>query len=208
MKLRLIILVAAASQLTGCQGLLNLSMIPAVVGAPATALFGAVNPHSYPEEGRDITGAPTPAARGAPLGTYGMTLVGYYTTYNEVFIGEVARNLNTDAEEVVLELRNSGVRCSGELYAPDDGWPKEWPLGLRNCLSRTARGTLQCSDGRELALDWRSPECRLAYGTGFDKSGGDLRFTVGLQSDEASSQYERLAVQLTTYPGLPVYSPN
>jgi hypothetical protein len=137
-----------------------------------------------------------------------MTLVGHYTAYNEVFIGEVARNLNTDAEEVVLELRNTGVRCSGELQAPDDGWPKELPLAMRNCLSRTARGTLQCTDGRELALDWRAPECRVAYGTGFDKSGGDLLFTVGLASDDAASQYERLAVQLTPYPGLPDYARN
>jgi hypothetical protein len=79
---------------------------------------------------------------------------------------------------------------------------------MRNCLSRTARGALQCTDGRELALDWRSPECRLAYGTGFDRSGGNLYFTVGLEPDEAASQYERLAVQLTPYPGLPAYSPN
>jgi hypothetical protein len=208
MKLRLAILVAAAAQITGCQGLLNLSMVPATIGAPATAVFGAINPHSYPEEGRDITGAPTLAARGAPLGTYGMTMVGHYTTYNEVFIGEVARNLSTDAEEVFLELRNTAASCSGELYAPDDGWPKEWPLGMRNCLSRTARGVLKCSDGRELELEWRSPECRVAYGTGYDKSGGMLRFTVGLKSDEALSQYDRLAVQLTPYPGLPAYSPN
>jgi len=150
MKLRLISVGIAAGLLSGCGGLafMNLGMVPAVATPAVSAAAGPVY----------LTG-------------YGLPIVGNYESYNEVFTGRTVRDLGDDSEMVELRLINSGVTCDGRLFPPDDGWPTEWPIGTRNCLNRLVRGTLSCSDGRALELDWRATQCRTAYGQGFDRDG-------------------------------------
>jgi hypothetical protein len=105
---------------------------------------------------------------------------------------------------VTLRLLNTGATCEGQLRAPDDGWPTEWPIGTRNCLNRIARGTLTCSDGRELVLDWRATQCQVAYGEGFDRDGGTLRFEVLDSRETAADKAKMLTAQLSPYPPLPL----
>jgi len=184
MKLRLISIVLAGGLASGCQGglgFMNLAMVPAV-GTPAV---GA-------------------AALGSDLMSYGSPIVGNYESYNEVFAGNTVRNLQDDSEMVTLRLLNTGATCEGHLRAPDDGWPTEWPIGTRNCLNRLARGTLTCSDGRELVLDWRATQCQTAYGEGFDRDGGTLRFEVLDNRETAAEKAKILTAQLTPYPPLPL----
>lgn len=183
MKLRLISVVAAAGLLSGCAGLgfMNLGMIPAVGTPTVSAAGGAVH----------LTG-------------YGLPIVGSYESYNEVFTGRTVRDLSDDSEMVAVQLINTGITCDGRLHAPDDGWPTEWPIGTRNCLNRLVRGTLSCSDGRELVLDWRATQCRAAYGQGFDRDGGTIQFAVLDSAEAAAAKTEILTTQLTSYPPLPL----
>lgn len=144
-----------------------------------------------------------------PLGTIdgivsGIPVVGHYESYNEVIVGRVNRNLRDDGEELELRLVNTAVTCSGKLFPPDDGWPVEWPLAVRNCLNRVARGTVACSDGRELELGWRATQCRTAYGQGFDRDGGTIQFMVLDSDGTAAGMAGTLTAQLTSYPSLPL----
>ena len=150
------------------------------------------------------TPAVSAAALGSDLMSYGIPIVGNYESYNEVFAGNTVRNLQDDSEMVTLRLLNTGATCEGRLRAPDDGWPTEWPIATRACLNRIARGTLACSDGRELVLDWRATQCQTAYGEGFDRDGGTLRFEVLDNAETAASKAELLTAQLAPYPPLPL----
>jgi len=183
MKLRLISVGVAAGLLSGCGGLgfMNLGMIPAVATPPVSAAAGPVY----------LTG-------------YGLPIVGNYESYNEVFTGRTVRDLGDDSEMVELRLINSGATCDGRLFPPDDGWPTEWPIGTRNCLNRLVRGTLSCSDGRALELDWRATQCRTAYGQGFDRDGGTIQFMVLDSAEAAAAKTDILTAQLTSYPPLPL----
>jgi hypothetical protein len=184
-----------------------------VVAANAT-LSDSVERYGNPEVGAFpvvVTGdlrAYAQATTG-PLGNIdgivnGVPTVGHYENYNEVIIGRVNRNLSDDTEELDLRLANSGVTCSGKLFPPNDGWPTEWPIATRNCLNRIARGTLTCSDGRELVLDWRATQCRIAYGEGFDRDGGTIRFEVLDSAETAASKAQLLTAQLSPYTPLPL----
>ena len=75
---------------------------------------------------------------------------------------------------------------------------------LRNCLNRLARGTVECSDGRQLVLDWRATDCQVAFGTGFDKDGGIVQFSVIGDEEKARTSRLNLAAQLEPYPPLPL----
>jgi len=212
---------------------LNLAAVPAIAAVGAgTALMGSapgagvavvasnstlsdsVDRYGNPEIGAFpivVTGdlrAYGQATTG-PLGNIdnivnGVPTVGHYESFNEVIVGRVNRNLSDDSEELDLRLVNSGVTCSGKLFPPDDGWPTEWPIATRNCLNRIASGTLTCSDGRELVLDWRATQCRVAYGEGFDRDGGTLRFEVLDNRETAAEKAKLLTAQLTPYPPLPL----
>jgi hypothetical protein len=138
------------------------------------------------------------------LYSYGLPIVGNYEAYNEVFTGRVMRNLNDDSEVVAVKLANTGVACEGRLVPPDDGWPTEFPIAMRNCLNRLARGTLECADGRRMELDWRATQCRTAYGEGFDRDGGTIHFVVVDSNETAAARARILTAQLTTYPPLPL----
>lgn len=223
MKLRLTLTIASVSMLSGCA---NLSVIPFTAAFPAVAaMHGSLNAageiggeklalqQSWPPDispevirgdlksyGEPVIDPSTGTIRGV---SPGIPLVGNYETYNEVIVGRVQRNLTDDSEEIRLLMRNSGVTCFGKIFAPDDGWPTEWPLALRNCLNRTANGTVSCSDGRELALRWRATECRTAYGSGFDREGGTLVFRVMADEQKAAAASDTLAAQLSPYPTLP-----
>ena len=229
MKLRLILSVLAAGLLSGC-AFLNLSVVPFVGAFGAASNVGSLGAGAVQiaanaslADSIDRYGNPPvympPFVVTDELRSYGdvvlgddgllkglksgIPLVGNYETYNEVLVGRVQRNLSDDSEEVNLVLRNSGVRCAGKLHAPDDGWPTEWPLALRNCLSLTAQGSLRCSDGRELALNWRATECRTAFGSGFDRDGGTLVFTLTADENRAAATSDLLAVQISPFPPLP-----
>ena len=183
MKLRLTSIVLAGGLASGCQGLgfMNLAMAPRV-GIPAVAA----------------------ASLDSELITYGdVSIVGHYESYNEILAGHTVRSLTDESERVALRLLNTGATCEGTLRAPDDGWPTEWPLAFRNCLNRVARGTLKCSDGRELVLDWRATQCRVAYGEGFDRNGGTLRLEVFDNAETAANRAKMLTAQLSPYPPLP-----
>lgn len=177
MKLKLISLAVAVAALAGCSP--KLAVVPATLAAPATALWGATDPTSYK-----------------------VNLVGNYETYNEVFVGTVGRSLRDGTELVRFELRSTGATCAGVLRSADD-WPNELPDPIGACLSRIASGSVQCSDGRELTLNWRATECRTAYGSGFDRDGGTVTFLVGLDDKKAAAQAEQLGIQLSQYPPLP-----
>ena len=219
MKPRLIFVVAAAGLLSGCGGLafMNLAAIPVAgaVGAGAAAMgaapgVGAVTVaanaslhDSVERYGNPEVGA-FPMVVTGDLYSYGLPIVGNYESYNESFTGSVVRNLNDDSEMVALRLTNTGATCEGQLRAPDDGWPTEFPIAMRNCLNRLARGTLTCSDGRNLELDWRATQCRTAYGQGFDRDGGTIQFMVLDSGEAAAARAELLVAQLSTYPPLPL----
>lgn len=183
MRLRLISIVVVTGLLSGCGGLafLNLGAAPGVATPTVSA-----------------------AAGGSDLMSYGLPIVGSYEGYNEVFAGNTVRNLQDDSELVTVRLLNTGAICEGRLRAPDDGWPTEWPIATRNCLNRIARGTLTCSDGRELILDWRATQCQVAYGEGFDHNGGTLNFNVLDSAEAAANRVELLTAQLAPYPPLPL----
>lgn len=219
MKLRLISVVLAAGLLSGCGGLafMNLAAIPVAgaIGAGAAAMGAApaagvatvaanatlhdsVDRHGNPEVGA------FPMVVTRDLYSYGLPIVGSYESYNELFTGSVVRNLNDDSEMVALRLENTGVTCEGSLNAPDDGWPTEFPIAMRNCLNRLARGTLTCSDGRTMELDWRATQCRTAQGDGFDRDGGTIQFMVVESGDAAAAKARILMAQLTSYPPLPL----
>lgn len=212
---------------------MNLAMIPvtAVVGGGAVAMGSApgagavtvaanstlhdsVDRHGNPEIAAPpaiVTGDVRSYGRATtgPLGNIngivsGIPVVGHYESFNEVIVGRVNRNLSDDSEELAVRLVNSDVTCNGKLFPPDDGWPVEWPIALRNCLNRIARGTLACSDGRELVLDWRATDCRVAYGSGFDENGGVLQFSVDDDEEVAETRYMNLMAQLEPYPPLPL----
>jgi len=136
--------------------------------------------------------------------SYGLPVVGHYENYDEVLSGQVVRNLQDDSEMIALTLSNTGVTCEGRLHPPDDGWPNEFPYPLRGCLNRLARGTVACSDGRTLELDWRATQCRTAYGSGFDRDGGILRFMVVSDADAADLMAAQLTTQSSPNPPLPV----
>lgn len=137
-------------------------------------------------------------------GSYGLPIVGSYDGYNEVLTGQVVRDRNDDSEIVAVTLNNSGITCEGRLYPPDDGWPNEFPSPTRRCLNRLARGTLACSDGRKLEIDWRATQCRIAYGSGFDRDGGTLQFQVLDNANTADATADMLTAQLAPYPPLPL----
>jgi hypothetical protein len=219
MKLRLISVVVAAGLLTGCGGLafMNLAVVPVAgaVGAGAAAMGSApaagvatvaanatlhdsIDRHGNPEVGA------FPMVVTGDLYSYGLPIVGNYDAYNEVFTGRVVRNLNDDSEMVAVKLANTGVTCEGRLVPPDDGWPTEFPIAMRNCLNRLARGTLECADGRRMELEWRATQCRTAYGEGFDRDGGTVRFMVLDSTETADSRASILTAQLTSYPPLPL----
>jgi hypothetical protein len=189
MKLRLISIALTAGLLSGCGGLgfMNLAVAPAV----ATPVVAGVDIASHPEMGPRLVG-------------YVVPIVGNYDSYNEVFSGRVTRDLSDDSEVVALVLNNTGVACEGRLYPPDDGWPTEFPLAMRNCLNRLVRGTLTCSDGRELELDWRATQCRTAYGAGFDRDGGTVQFMVLDDGVRAAEKADMLITQLEPFPPLPL----
>jgi hypothetical protein len=105
---------------------------------------------------------------------------------------------------VAVKLANTGVTCEGRLVPPDDGWPTEFPIAMRNCLNRLAHGTLECADGRQMELEWRATQCRTAYGEGFDRDGGTVRFMVLDSTETADSRASILTAQLTSYPPLPL----
>jgi hypothetical protein len=216
MKLKLISVVVATGLLTGCGGLafMNLAVVPvagavgagtaAMGSAPAagvaavaanTTLYDSIERHGNPEVGA------FPMVVTGDLYSYGLPIVGNYEAYNEVFTGRVMRNLNDDSEAV--KLANTGVACEGRLSPPDDGWPTEFPIAMRNCLNRLARGTLECADGRRMELDWRATQCRTAYGEGFDRDGGTIHFVVVDSNETAAARARILTAQLTTYPPLP-----
>lgn len=181
MKRSLIPLAAAAVVLAGCSP--KAAIIPATLAAPATILWGATNP------------------------VFQLTkMVGNYDSHNEVFVGDVSRRLQDGVEVVQFTLRNAGATCSGVMEHQDD-WPNELPDPLGTCLSRIAKGSAQCSDGRELALSWRATECRTAFGTGFDRDGGTVTFLLGFDDAQAAAQAEKLAVQLSPFPPLPLVAP-
>jgi hypothetical protein len=223
MKLRLTIVIASVGMLFGCT---NLAVIPFTGAFPAiAAMHGSLNAageirgeklplqQSWPKDippdvirgdlrayGEPVIDPVTGTIAGVSAG---IPLVGNYETYSEVIVGRVQRNLTDDGEELRLLLRNSGVACSGKMFPPDDGWPIEWPLALRNCLNRVANGTVSCSDGRELAVRWRATECRSAYGSGFDRDGGTFVFRVMADDQQATAASNVLAAQLSPYPALP-----
>jgi hypothetical protein len=220
MKLRLISIALGAGVLAGCAGglgFMNLAMVPVAgaVGAGAAAMGSApgvgavtvaanstlhdsVERHGNPEVGA------FPFVVTGDLSSYGLPLVGNYESYNEVFAGRVVRNLSDDSEMLAIVMNNTGVTCEGRLNPPDDGWPTEFPLAMRNCLNRLARGTLQCSDGRMLELDWRATQCRTAYGEGFDRDGGTVQFMVLDDGERAAAKAQLLIAQLESYPPLPL----
>jgi hypothetical protein len=216
MKLRLISGVVATSLLTGCGGLgfLNLAAVPVVAtvgsgvafvaGVPAAGV-AAVTAASD-STNRYGTGEvqASPMVVTGEVYSYGLPLVGHYESYNEVLYGQVVRSLSDDSEIVALTLANSGATCEGQLFAPDDGWPTEFPLAMRNCLNRLARGTLSCSDGRSLVLEWRATQCQKAYGAGFDRAGGTIQFEVLETSEAAVAKANLLMAQLSPYPTLPL----
>ena len=144
------------------------------------------------------------AAMSAGCASYRLPVVGHYDTYSEVLTGEVTRDLQDDSEIVALTLDSSAVTCEGRLYPPDDGWPNEFPLPMRGCLNRLARGTLTCSDGRTLELDWRATQCRTAVGAGFDRDGGILHFMVVEDTDAADLMAAQLTTQSSPNPPLPL----
>ncbi|MCU0767486.1 MAG: hypothetical protein MUE39_08945 [Gammaproteobacteria bacterium] len=181
MKRSLIPLAAAAVVLAGCSP--KAAIVPATLAAPATILWGATNP-VFP-----IT-----------------KIVGNYDNYNEVFVGDASRRLLDGLELVQFTLRNSGVTCNGVMEHQDD-WPNELPDPMGVCLSRIAKGSVQCTDGRELALTWRATECRTAFGTGFDRNGGTLTFLLGFDDAQAAVQADKLAVQLSPFAPLPPVGP-
>jgi len=189
MKLRLISIALTAGLLSGCGGLgfMNLAMAPAV----ATPVVAGADIASHPEAEPRLVG-------------YVVPIVGNYDSYNEVFSGRVARDLSDDSEVVALVMNNTGVACEGRLHPPDDGWPTEFPIATRGCFNRLARGTLTCSDGRKLELDWRATQCRTAYGSGFDRDGGTVQFMVLDDGEEAAAKAKMLITQLETYPPLPL----
>jgi hypothetical protein len=196
---------------------MNLAAIPVAgaVGAGAAAMGSApavgaltVATNATLNDSVDRYGNPEvgafPLVVTGNLFSYGLPIVGSYESYNEVFTGRVVRDLNDDSEVVALQLRNTGATCEGRLHAPDDGWPTEFPIAMRNCLNRLARGTLACSDGRKLELDWRATQCRTAYGEGFDRDGGTIQFMVLDSDDTAAGRAGILTAQLTSYPSLPL----
>lgn len=230
MKLRLMSAAILASLLSGC-AFMNLSTVPVIaafgvvgnIGSPGVGaaqvaanatLKDSIERHGNPAVHMPpfvVTGDLTSYGERVLDGegklkgiTTGVPLVGNYETFNEIIVGRVQRNLSDDSEEVRLLMKNSGVACAGKLRAPDDGWPTEWPLALRNCLSLVANGALACSDGRELMLNWRATECRMAYGSGFDRDGGTLVFNVMADEEKAIAASDRLAAQLSPYPPLPM----
>jgi hypothetical protein len=189
MKLRLISIALTAGLLSGCGGLgfMNLAVAPAV----ATPVVAGAGVASHPDKGPQLT-------------SYVVPIVGNYESYNEVFSGRVTRDLSDDSEVVSIVMTNTGLACEGRLYPPDDGWPTEFPLAMRTCLNRLVQGTLTCSDGRTLELDWRATQCLTAYGAGFDRDGGTLQFMVLDDGVRAAEKAELLITQLEPYPPLPL----
>lgn len=99
--------------------------------------------------------------------------VGKFDDYNEVLIGDVTGDPMTGTGYISGEAKNSGIKCDGRSHTTH----KPPSLG---CAGQRGTALLQCTDGREVTVNYVFQACSKGYGEGKDRNGVTFRFVFGL----------------------------
>lgn len=71
-----------------------------------------------------------------------------------------------------LSSANNDLICDGHVEPP------KLPSSQQGCQGDHGSGHLRCSDGRAFVLSWKATSCRAFEGSGTDRDGHAVRFSV------------------------------
>lgn len=126
--------------------------------------------------------------------------VGMFDDYNEVFIGDVTGDPMTGTGYIIGEAKISKIKCEGRSRLTH----KPSSMG---CAGQRGTALLQCTDGREVTVNYIFQECSKGYGDGKDQNGTMFRLVFGMNEEEAKLELAKLSHQAALKPDLPVYRP-
>jgi S1-C subfamily serine protease len=128
-------------------------------------------------------------------------VVVWYDAYREVLVGAAHARGALQGGFLDVTSRTGHRRCVGpvrpRIVPPEVDVPSR-------CDGLVGLGTLSCSDGREIAVEWRSEEiCGTGYGQGQDDEGREVHMAYGGSPRRAEAIAEEALAQLESLPALP-----
>ncbi len=128
-------------------------------------------------------------------------VVVWFEAYREVLVGESRSQGPIQGGFLDLTSRTSRLRCIGPV-APRIVPPEV--VHPSHCDGMLGAGRLSCSDGREIALEWRSEEiCKKGYGLGQDSEGRTVHMAYGGSRSRADAIAREALQSVAGLPPLP-----